>query len=241
MVLFFVIIGWVALFLTHEKSSFIWNHIPVFAYLQFPWRFLLITTFMFSVVAGSLATLFFKNRQKIVLSLVILTASILLYSAYFAPRLWLNITDADKFSGDSWTLQQTISIFDYLPIYAKHPPAGRAPAKPVFVKGHGKILEGTQGSDYQDWNVSVSGKSATIQLSLYYFPGWKVQVDREYSKIDYNNELGLITVEIPTGNHSIDAKLTNTPVRSVSNALTILGLILIPFGIYLVCKKSKNL
>jgi len=55
--------------------------------------------------------------------------------SYFTPKDWLYITDADKFSGESWQKQLTISIFDYLPIYAKFPPISLAPAVPEVLEG----------------------------------------------------------------------------------------------------------
>lgn len=234
---FLVVIGWIALFLTHEKSTFIWNHVPLLAYLQFPWRFLIIATFVFSLSAGSLAKLFYGTRQLTFLTLVTFLISIFFYSSYFRPRTWLNITDSEKFSGESWRLQQTISIFDYLPIYAKHPPAERASEGPIFLEGQGKILNGSKGSDWQKWNIEVNGKTAKVQLPLYFFPDWKVKIDNSDVNIDYKNELGLITIDVSGGPHLIYARLFNTPVRAVSNALSILGLIMVPLGIYLLWKK----
>lgn len=236
-VLFMVTIGWIALFLTHEKSSFIWNHVPLFAYLQFPWRFIIIATFVFSVATGSLSALFTGTKRLLTLSIIIFIMSMFFYSSYFKPQKWIDITDAQKFSGDSWTLQQTISIFDYLPIYAKHPPGARAPEHPIFISGQGVVLQERKGTNWQDFEISVSEPFAKVQLPLFYFPSWKViEASRELT-IDYNNELGLITVELSNGRHYLKARLTNTPIRNVSNVLTVLGLFVIPFGIWKLWKK----
>lgn len=238
-VLFLAIIGWAALFLTHEKSTFIWNHIPIFAYLQFPWRFLLITTFIFSLAAGAMARVFNGGRQAAVLVAVILFASLLFYSSYFHPQKWLSITDADKFSGESWTLQTTISIFDYLPIYAKHPPATKAPDRPVFIQGKGVVISGGKKSDSQTWQIKVDVGTALVELPTYYFPVWKVFVDGKETQISYDNELGLIRFNLSSGDHQVYAKLTDTPVRGISDIATALGLLAIPvyFGIRIFKKK----
>lgn len=234
---FLVVVGWVALFLTHEKSSFIWNSIPILSYLQFPWRFLIIAVFVFSVAAGSAARLFSGPKQLATVSIIIFVISMFLYSSYFKPQKWLDVTDAEKFSGNNWMLQQTISIFDYLPIYAKHPSANRAPEEPTILEGIGKIMTGVKGTNWQKWEITVSSKNSKVQLPLSYFPNWKVKIDDSDINIDYNNELGLITFDVTEGSHLIYAKLFNTPVRSLSNALTILGLLAVPFGTYLLWKK----
>lgn len=234
---FLIIVGWVALFLTHEKSSFIWNNLQMLEYLQFPWRFLIIATFMFSVASGSIAKLFSGSKQLTTLVLMVFVMSMFLYSGYFKPQRWINISDSEKFSGNNWMLQQTISIFDYLPIYAKHPPAERAPEQPLFLTGKGKVLNGYKRSATQYWNIEIVDGPSKVELPLYYFPGWEVRVSTKVSEIDYNNELGLITVNVPEGVHTVVVNLMNTPIRDISNLMTILGFIAIPFGIYKLWKK----
>jgi len=227
-VLFLAILGWLSLFMTHEKSTFIWNHIPFLAYLQFPWRFLILATFLFSLAAGSISQIF-KSKKQILITLILLFFSVMIfYSSYFQPRKWLDITDSDKFSGESWTLQTTISIFDYLPIFAKHPPAQKAPNQPIFIQGKGSVLSGNKLSDSQNWQINVDTKSAVVEIPTYYFPIWKVLVDGKEGPIDYNNELGLINFNLVSGKHVVYAKLTNTLIRSAANIATLLGLLAIP-------------
>ena len=62
-------------------------------------------------------------------------------------------------------------------------------------------------------------------------------VDGERTDIDYDNDLGLITIDIPNGEHSLEAKLTNTPIRNIGNTTSVVGLLAIP--IYLKRKKDK--
>lgn len=233
-VLFLSVIGWASLFLTHEKSTFIWNYIQILSYLQFPWRFLIIATFVFSLAAGSLANIFEKG--KLTLLGIVFLASLFMYSGYFHPSKWLNIADSDKFSGQNWTLQQTISIFDYLPIFAKAPPGSAAPSKPVFIEGKGEISAGSIKSNSQEWDIKVESKGAIIELPTFYFPVWKVSVDGKEVKIDYANDLGLIRFDMGAGSHKVTAKLTDTPVRTASNIATIVGFLLIP--VYFVFKKK---
>lgn len=238
-VLFLILIGWLALFLTHEKSTFIWNHISILAYLQFPWRFLIIATFVFSLACGVLAQIFTKKVWVLVVTIFLFC--IFFYSSYFRPSKWLDITDADKFSGQSWMLQQTISIFDYLPIYAKAPPGSASPEKPVFLKGTGIVTGGAIGTNHQNWDINVMTKDATVELPTYYFPVWKVFVDGKETQINYKNDLGLITFETSSGQHKIDAKLTDTPVRTLGNIATIIGLLMIPVYLFVYKKYEKNI
>lgn len=65
--LFMFISGWVAAFLIHSRSTFIWKTISFLRYLQFPWRLLVIPTLAFSFMFGSIPGLL-KNSHKKFLS-----------------------------------------------------------------------------------------------------------------------------------------------------------------------------
>jgi len=232
MVMFFVVIGWLALFMTHLRSVFVWDRIGILSYLQFPWRFLTIATFAFSVAAGSFGMLLVKSKKLIFVTFISLISLVLIfYSSFFRPSRWIEITDKEKFSGDLWEKQQTISIFDYLPIYAELPPANRAPEEPLILQGEANIISGKKGTNWQEWNIDVESEKITMRLPLFDFPGWKVWVDGEEVLINHDNELGLITFEIPSGEHRIEARLTDTPVRQVGNMISAVGLFAIPLFI----------
>lgn len=121
-----------------------------------------------------------------------------------------------------------MSIFDYLPIYAKQPPSQRAPDTPIIIDGEAEVVSGEKGTDWQKWNISVSSSEASVRLPLYDFPGWKVWVDKEEVPINHENELGLITFLMPEGRHEVLAKLTDTPVRKVGNIVSLVGLVMVP-------------
>jgi hypothetical protein len=83
----------------------------------------------------------------------------------------------------------------------------------------------------------VASPTAVIQLPIFYFPTWVVFVDGKEESFTYDNNLGLITLNLPEGNHALEAKLTDTPLRTFSNLLSLSGLIAVPVFI----KKKKYL
>ena len=223
----------------HMKSSFIWARLPLLWYMQFPWRFLAVSIFLLCLLTGLLVYL--AGKYKYILGIVMVLASFALTINYYVPKAWLNISDADKFSGDSWEKQLTISIFDYLPVYAKLPPYAKAPDLPEVLNGNVKFLEYKKGSDFQTGVVEVSNESR-IRIPLFDFPGMEVTVDGKVTS-HINNDctgerycLGLITFDLPVGRHAVEARLKDTPVRKIGNIIT-----LISFGviIYLVIKSNR--
>lgn len=219
----------VVLFLIHQRSAFVWENITVLHWLQFPWRFLAVSGFLLSILGGASIFFLYKLVDKKyvgVVIFIIIISLILLHGSNFKPKEWLNISDQDKFSGQSWQKQLTISIFDYLPIYAELPPNREAPSQPEILEGRVEILNYQKGSNYQVGELEVL-KDAKLRLPLFDFPGMEVTVDGkvvEYVNNDCTGEdycFGLITFDISKGNHLIKAQLKDTPVRSTGNIITL--------------------
>ena len=223
------------LFMMHMKSSFIWSALPFLSWLQFPWRFLSLSIFLLALIAGLGLSLI--SKYKGFLGIILIVLSVVLTVNYFKVRDWMYISDKDKFSGISWKKQQTISIFDYLPIYAEFPPISQAPNLPEVLEGEVVFIEYEKGSDWQKGIVEVKNDSK-IRLPLMDFPGMVVEVDGKTISF-VNNDCrgepfcyGLITFNIPKGEHIIEAKLSNTPVRKIGNIISLLGLFSIIFVVF---------
>jgi hypothetical protein len=217
-----------SIFMIHMKSSFIWAKLPFLWYLQFPWRFLAISIFLLCLLSGFF--IYFSGRFKYILGVILIILSFLLNISFFVPKDWLDINDSDKFSGISWQKQMTISIFDYLPIYATLPPIKEAPPIPEVLDGKALFNDYKKGSNFQTGKVEVL-EDATIRLPLYDFPGMQVKVDNK--KVEhYNNDCrgqefcyGLISLKLPDGNHMVEVRLTDTPVRKIGNLISLVSII----------------
>ncbi len=113
-------LGWFFLFLTHNKSTFIWNNIPGMAYIQFPWRFLGVATFCFALSSGILITLF-KKYQTIISSLLVV-CTIILNIQFFKEDIWYRVDDSYFTTGAEWDRQRVASIRDYWPMLGHEVP-----------------------------------------------------------------------------------------------------------------------
>lgn len=229
------------LFMIHSKSTFIWKAIPLLSWLQFPWRFLTVSIFLLAILCG--IGIYLMPKFKVGIGLIIISVAFILNVGYFVPKDWINITDAEKFSGLSWQKQLTISIFDYLPIYAKLPPITPAPEKPEVLDGNAVFEDYKKGSDFQTGNVGVT-TDATIRLPLFDFPGMQVKANGavvNHNHSDCRGEefcLGLISFNLPKGSYYIETRLTDTPVRTIGNYMTLTSISVI---LWLIIKKNgKN-
>ncbi len=244
-ILLFFVLMLVSIFMIHPRSEFLWKLFDPLKYLQFPWRFLMLVIFFVSVIGGSVSLLIEKGDyvfrfSKKWLYILLIIPVFLLNFMYFQPEKFIQTNDETLLSGKDWDKQIKRSIFDYLPKSATEPPAELATVRyeiltpnPVFVDSF------YEGTDWFTMNVKTSGHTI-IRFSQYYFPGWQIKVNGAPVTIDANNNLGLMTIIVGTGDYKIEGKLYNTVPRVFGNVITISGLVLL-FGIFLLTNgKAKK-
>jgi hypothetical protein len=227
----------VVLFLAHEKSSFIWSLIKPLAFLQFPWRFLAISTFILSFLSGY--AIFHFKKLKYFVGLAALIIILIFNLKFFTPKSWLSVSDEYYLTGSVWQAELTASIFDYLPIYAKLPPPSQAPETPEILTGNAIFTNYFKGSNYQTGNLKVE-KESVVRLPLFDFPGMTVYLnDKVVPHVNNNCSgepfcMGLITFNAPVGEYAFRVKLENTPVRTMGNIISLVTLV----GVVLVFAKK---
>lgn len=213
-----------SLFMMHWKATPIWQAIKPLEFLQFPWRFLTLSVFTGSFLCGAVVLVFAKKWLPLVLasSLALL---LLLNANYFHPREWLpNVSDGNKFVGHDWQWEITGSIFDYLPIWAPRPPADPQPQALKFLTGRGVYTVNNYKTNFQQYSVEASS-SATLEVQTYYFPGWRVWLDKLEVLIDPTRDpsLGRMQVDVTPGNHDLQVKFLDTPIRFAANAISLIA------------------
>lgn len=231
--LLLAILGFGAVFMTHNKSTFIWQIFPQLQQIQFPWRFLNLSAFLLSLSVGIMPFILKKHVNKKIETLIIIgTVSILvaINISHFAPVKSGPLTDQEKFSGKAWNNQITSGIYDYLPITAST--AAKSEAKPYIdnidpEKSLISLSGQKKGTDWLFFNLFLN-QDAKITISQLAFPNF--EITDKGQKIDYQiePELGRMVVNLKAGDHQIYVKLKNTPIRIVSNYISLfawLGLI----------------
>jgi hypothetical protein len=229
--------GWLAAFMTHSKSVQIWQTFhSTLQYVQFPWRLLTLVIFCFSFLSAVFVYYLPKlSRIPITLALILIT---IVYSwSYFRPEKGKMgpLDEKEKFSGAAWELQQTAGIYDYLPVTAKTAP--KSPRKELvenMKSSDVKITNVTEGTDWASFDYFAS-EDSTLRINTMDFPKWQAKLDgNQITKyIPDTEEWGRIYIDVPAGQHKIDLNLENTPVRVVSNIISLLAwLSLTPLLVY---------
>jgi hypothetical protein len=235
--IFIILLGFAATFLTHQKSFRIWEFFPMLQTVQFPWRFINISAFLFSLSVGSLGYFLIKfnvNSKYIILTLFSIVSILLIINwQHLTPITNGPVTDSQKMSGLAWTNQITSGSFDYLPKSAQT--AAVSPPLDVIDEISPKVSYQTggvkSGTDWLFFNLDLKEK-ATLTLSRLAFPGFTL-TDRGLP-ISFQIEpiLGRIRFDLGSGNHQLFLKLRNTPIRSFANYLSLLSWIFLLWKIW---------
>lgn len=228
----------ISTFMLLPYATWLWQHLPLLAFTQFPWRFLSVQAFAGALAAGGLALLPWRRWRQVV---VPLTALLLCLSALgdlhpdHLPLTGADIT-AEKLAQYEWfsgNVGTTVSA-EYLP----------QTVQPRMVTGgwlqHGErdVVQAVEGrllasrlierrTGRQQWRVETAVASTLIFPTLYW-PGWTAEVDGATVAAQSAPGSGLLMVEVPAGTHQVRLRLARTPVRLAAEAISlaaVLGLL----------------
>ncbi|MFA6518448.1 MAG: hypothetical protein WCV93_02225 [Candidatus Shapirobacteria bacterium] len=193
------------LFLTHQRSTFIWQAIPFLAFFQFPWRFIGPAVFLFSYASGLIKI----NRLFIILIAVLAITSNI---NFFHEDLWYK-------NPDFLTQKSESGFRDFWPKSGNQFPDKPAPAT-TDVSNFSKTSNQINFTSNFD-------KPTLTELPLVYFPGWKATINLRPASIIVNPDLGQINLDIPAGKNQINLTFADTPIRKAGNIISLGTLVII--------------
>jgi len=239
--------GFFAAFMTHQRSVIFWKALPLIQKIQFPWRFLNHSVFLFSLSLGVLPLLLsFLKIKKLYQKAGLILILILVFALninYFHPLISGPITDQQKFEGKAWTNQITSGIYDYLPKTAST--AAKGPAQDYIddispADTQYSLNGAKKGTDWLFFNLDLQS-SAKLTLPLLAFPSFEVKDNFKVINFEIEPELGRLVLDLASGQHQIYVKLKNTPIRTLANSLSLLAWLSISaFGLKSLCKNPKS-
>ncbi len=233
----------ISAFMTTNYSRFIWETLTPLNYLQFPWRFLIMTTLFTSILAG----LFVKKLSLPILKIIAFFSltSLLLFTnvKLFKPQTYRpELTNKAATDQNLINWDVSLTSFEYAPkgveLYRSSLGTNlinitkqEIPKEKINVeKGAANISITAEKPDLVQF-TSNSDKGAQIKVNTFNFPGWRATIDGQTVSITDNNKLKLINLYIPAGNHDVTIKFENTLIIKIANLISIFS---IAFVIYLI-------
>ncbi|MDD2822940.1 MAG: hypothetical protein PHQ59_02550 [Candidatus Daviesbacteria bacterium] len=226
-----VVVGWaiasllIALIMMNFRSILIWQKVPLIPFFQFPWRFLIITTF----AAPILVIAFDKLRYRNFVALVILILVLITNFSSFHPQDYLG-------RGDSYYLNKYIPLSIASEEYSKTQeeylrlPLGtvQRPDKiyPRVFPQTGQIIQVKELDSLTALIDTNSNEKFTLNYNKYYFPGWYATIDNQDADISAGAPFGQIQVAVPSGSHVIKIGFAETKQKIFLDIISVVGIII---------------
>lgn len=209
-------------FLMTRWSSGIWQQITILQKFQFPWRLLTLTVFFVSVLGGA-AVASVRKSSKIVFCGIVLLASL----AFTFPMWHAQAYSIKPESFYTGTYEGTTDTGESSPIWSVRFMEKRAEAPMEAIEGTVGIIQISRSSTSHVYRVVASGSAKLVENTLY-FPGWEVAVGGKPVPVEFQNPLwrGLMTFEVPSGEHRVEVNFRETKLRKTANAISVVGLFL---------------
>ena len=218
--IFWITSGFIFYCILFQPFAFIWKMtLPITRLIQFPWRILIVLSFIIPFLLGCTIELIKKNRFMIPLVMILISLN-LFYLPVFKPREYSFFYE---YSAADTGICATSWGDEYLPVWVKLC-AGGEPSKKIDIKnGSVKLLKSDNMDLLADVNVE---KKTDLIVYKYYFPGWQVFVDGKKQPVDYSfSEQGNFKTQVMPGHHKVQVIFSKTAIMWMSDFITIISLI----------------
>ncbi len=201
-------------FLLFKPSAFFWN-LPLLSEINYPWTLLGPIGFCISLTAGFLCI----NKITRYIALFLSVCAILLVLPYAKPEYYSNKGDNYYMTNDA----TTTSSNELMPLWVRRMPTQRVKEKVEIANGEGSLENIYYNSKQVKFSINPLSQS-TVRINTIYFPGWKIYIDGKNTAISFNNKVGVMDIAIPSGTHEVTASFGETPIRILSDIISLLSL-----------------
>ncbi len=222
-------------FLMLSVSGPVWKAAPLLSLAQFPWRLLGVVTLSLALLAGLGARYAGAGRAStaVVLCLLAVAAGL----PYAQPQ----------HTPPSTRAEQPVGVIDFelehtdmrgMTAWAEHMPAD-SPKVAAYLAGEPLPLAESDVAGAEMQSLRAGGHVQTVLVRLptagsvrfhtYYYPGWTATVDGQPVSIRPEGELGVISLDVPAGEHQVSIRFGNTPLRTASNWITLAAVVALFF------------
>ncbi len=245
MVLFLTAVTLVTLFLMTPAAQGIWDVLPLVELIQFPWRLLAVVVFALALLAGWGAWLLNsralrRGPQGVSPFVYVAGLALIVSSLPFTRPEIVPLRPQDESPLAVLDFEMAFPDMRGLTAWAERPPAdadspliaqylaGQPLQKAAIASGSGTILEQSSGALSARASVRATGP-LSLRFYTYYFPGWRATVDGRPAELRAEGPNGLMTVDVPAGEHEVRVTFGQTPARMAGRLLAALGALLCVF------------
>ena len=204
-------------------SRTLWDYVPLLPFVQFPWRFIMLTVLALSILLPlSLQQLTDVLHLKWSWLFVGVLVSIVFYFAkdqwYINQSLIARVPETESLEGTTtWADEQATQWFQ--------PKPKRVPDQRVEIVQKGAVdIEMWKTGEHR-YSVASLQDTTVIENTMYY-PGWRVWVDGKEVEVRYmdTDVPGRLVFSIPAGSHQVLSRLTEPSLRFAADMVSLISL-----------------
>ncbi|GDX61791.1 hypothetical protein LBMAG33_1010 [Candidatus Levyibacteriota bacterium] len=235
-----------SVFFTIEASKPIWEIIPIMAFFQYPWRFLIFVAFFSSILSGYSVWLitnsvFIEYHSKhfvYITTVVVVWLIIISNQMLFIPNRLVNKQDSEYISKQklNWNISKISD--EYMPKYFEKP--NRVidiPSSSIeLLSNNGNIISVMEDVGFVSARVNFKN-SGEIRINKAYFPTWHIFIDGK--EVKYSQTKKGLVVSVTSGEHIVEARYAQTLVQIIANTISLAGLLAMAINLIYNVKKIK--
>jgi hypothetical protein len=200
-------------------SSLVWRAVPQLAYLQFPFRWLVVATVGGCLlIPPALLSLLPLNRRRAVAASLLGVALVLTLAT---SGLLMARTPVEPTFFDASRLRREVP--EYRPVWWDKQ-LHEEETLPAVTVTSGQADVNVQDGEgiHQQYTASVAS-AATLSFRTLYFPGWMARVDGDAVSVA-PDETGHLQLDLAPGEHQLSLRFEDTRPRRVGRILSVIGL-----------------
>lgn len=257
LILLFISVFFISLYMTTSIALPLWENLPYLAYIQYPWRFLIVAVFSSSFLGAFLLSRIKNPGFMLTTYAVLVLLIILTYGSYLKPIKYLDATEVDfktwEFKTGFWQAENFVPEPGYLPKWTEVLPGPEDRPKEelgFFVPGDitsYNLKKATDSATIKSSSLKAHEKSykfeikrtSIVQFYTHFYPGWKLTINDQETSTNYENMYGFMRVALDPGTYRAQLKFEDTQFRSLANLLSI-SFFLVTFSFIFLFNKQKN-
>ena len=224
------------IFLMLPVSRPLWDlFAPIVAYVQFPWRLLIITTFALAFLAGAALHALPDDARDLAPVLAVVLLFVTANYAYTEPQhtdavfnyqaqMEFEVKDRELLGDTIWMTgarpQDSPLVAEYV--------SGQTLQKAIALDAGATVTPLYHGGQSDEVRV-VATAPTRVMFYTRYFPGWTATIDNQPAKLEPYGDQGLILVRVPTGSHDVLIRFEDTPPRQIGAIVSALSLLIALF------------
>ena len=218
-------------FMSISASEGIWETYDALRFLQFPWRYVGLISLASAALAGAWFAVIRERAAWLQFGLAagLVALFVIAGQGSFEPFHRCTVdpnrlvpcagSDEEYFSDGPHAQSERGSIRDYLP-EAVEVVTERADQTVTVTDGAASVRMLQRDSDSLALTIDASSP-VRIEAAVFDYPGWKVRVDGEAVPHSASEPHGLITFDVPRGEHDIELTLGSTNTARAANWISL--------------------